>query len=269
MMNAIDVLATVEIKSSRWHASGGDPDDIIEIAKWVVPAGLIGARIYHVMTDWKAYQGRWNEAFYIWQGGLGIPGGLLLGTVVGVVYARRRGWDVMRLTDAIIIGVPVAQAIGRLGNWFNQEIFGPPTSLPWAVEIDPEHRPTDLLDEPTFHPTFLYEGLWNMALAGALIWAERRKLLKPGQVLPAWMVGYGVGRFLVELVRRDSASLILGVRVNHWVSAIAVVVGLAWLWIGNRRDGSASDEVTDGGDLERHQSGAPTNVEPGEHTPRD
>lgn len=240
-MIAIGVWVAVEMARRRWAQRGGHADDMIEVAKWAVPAGLIGTRIYHVITDWKSYQGRWIEALYIWKGGLGIPGGLALGILVGAWYVRRRGWSVVDVADAVVPGIPVAQAIGRLGNWFNQEIFGPPTSLPWAVRIDPEFRPTEHANEPSFHPTFLYEGLWNLALAWALIWAERRKLLKRGQILPAWIVGYGVGRFLVESLRRDPASLIWGIRVNHWVSAIAVVVGLLWLYKTGR--GGVDPEV--------------------------
>jgi prolipoprotein diacylglyceryl transferase len=250
LMIALGVLAAVEMGRRRWSVRGGDPDDIVEVAKWGVPAGLIGARIYHVLTDWKSYQGRWIESLYIWNGGLGIPGGLLLGVGVGVWYVRRRGWDVTAMADAIIPGIPVAQAIGRLGNWFNQEIFGPPTNLPWAVEIDPEYRPAAHEDSATFHPTFLYESLWNLALAGALVWAEKRKLLKPGQLLPAWIMGYGIGRFLVESVRRDAASSIWGIRVNHWVSGIAVAVGLLWLVIGNRRLAQAESGVDEALDLD-------------------
>lgn len=230
LMIALGVLAAVEIARARWRAKGGDPDDILEIGKWAVPAGLVGARLYHLLTDWRNYQGRWLDGFKIWEGGLGIPGGLILGVLVGVFVARRNGIDLRRVTDAAIPGIPVAQAIGRLGNWFNQELYGGPTDLPWAVEIDPRHRPDRFADEATFHPTFLYEGLWNLVLAALLVWIDRRRVLKPGQILPLWVVGYGVGRFLVESVRIDPASLIFGVRVNLWVSAIAIVGGLIGFW---------------------------------------
>ncbi len=233
LMIALGVMAAVEMGRRRWKAVGGDEDDIVKIATWAVPAGLIGARLYHVATDWKIYRGRWHEALYVWQGGLGIPGGLLLGVAVGVVVARRQKMNLRLAVDAVIPGIPVAQAIGRLGNWFNQEIFGKPTDLPWAVEIDEQFRPAEYITSPTFHPAFLYEALWNLALAGSLILIGRRKVLKPGQILPLWVIGYGVGRFIVEGIRIDDASLIWGIRVNHWVSAIAVVVGTVWfLWMG-------------------------------------
>ena len=136
LMIALGVVAAVEIGRRRWMAKGGDPDDIAEIAKWAVPAGLIGSRMYHVATDWTSYRGRWIETLYLWKGGLGIPGGLLAGVGVGVWYARKRGWDLTGLIDSVIPGIPVAQAIGRIGNWFNQEIYGRPTDLPWALEVE-------------------------------------------------------------------------------------------------------------------------------------
>lgn len=252
---ALGVLAAVEISRRRWEARGGDADDIFEIAKWSVPAGLLGARAYHVLTDWTSYQGRWLDAFAIWKGGLGIPGGLLVGVGVGVWYARRRGWDVTALSHCIIPGIPVAQAIGRLGNWFNQEVFGGPTDLPWALEVDG-------LDE-TVHPTFLYEGLWNLGLAAFLIWADRT-WLKRGQMLPLWIMGYGVGRFWVESIRVDPATEIAGIRVNHWVSAVAVLIGLAWfVWAGRRADQfDESDRVDEPDDGDESDLGVDTaNVE--------
>jgi len=242
LMIALGVLAAVEIGRKRWEARGGNGDDIIEIAKWAVPAGLIGTRIYHVMTDWQRYQGRWLDAFKIWEGGLGIPGGLVMGVGVGIWYVRSQGWDVTGLLDSIIPGIPVAQAIGRLGNWFNQEIYGRPTDLPWAVEID---NPTAEFEGfSTFHPTFLYEGLLNLFIAGSLIFADRQRWLKPGAILPLWMMMYGVARFIIEGMRTDEASEILGIRVNHWVSGVAVVIGGLWFLYLQRR--APAEEVAPG-----------------------
>lgn len=246
LMIALGVLAGVEIARRRWEERGGGPDDMIDLVKWAVPAGMIGARLYHVATDWRRFEGRWADIPKVWQGGLGIPGGLLLGVGVGYIYAKRRGWDIKTLLDAAIPGIPVAQAIGRLGNWFNQEIFGEPSSLPWAVEIDRPYRPTEFINEQTFHPMFLYEGLWNLALAGSLIWVSKKGLLKAGQILPLWIMGYGLGRFLIELMRTDEATEILGLRVNTWMSGIAVVGGLIWFLIlgrsSNKADGMSTDE---------------------------
>lgn len=242
LMIALGVLAAVEMGRKRWEARGGEGDDIIEIAKWAVPAGLIGTRIYHVATDWKKYQGRWLDAFKIWEGGLGIPGGLVLGVAVGVWYARSLGLSVTGLLDACIPGIPVAQAIGRLGNWFNQEIYGRPSDLPWAVEID---NPTAEFEGfSTFHPTFLYEGLLNLCIAGSLIFADRQKWLKPGAILPLWMMLYGVARFIIEGMRTDEASLVFGIRINHWVSGVAVVVGGLWFLYLQRR--AVAEEVAPG-----------------------
>jgi prolipoprotein diacylglyceryl transferase len=266
LMIALGVLAAVEIARRRWEAVGGSGDDIADLAKWGVPAGLIGARLYHVITDWKSFRGRWIDVFKIWQGGLGIPGGLILGVGVGLWYARRRGWDVARLADCVIPGIPVAQAIGRLGNWFNQEVYGKPSTLPWALEIDAQYRP-DFPNNSTFHPTFLYEGLFNLALAYVLIRIDRKKILKPGQLLPLWIAGYGFGRFLVESLRSDFASQILGVRVNHWVAGIAVVVGTVWfIVIGRRPDPSdhGSDPGPGNPDAASTDAGDPDPSEPTE-----
>ena len=228
----LGVIVAVVIAQRRWTRMGGHPDDIPEIAKWAVPAGVVGARIYHVITDWRPV----TEWIKIWEGGLGIPGGLIGGIGVGYLVARRRlqgtDGDIRNMLDAAIPGIPVAQAIGRLGNWFNQEIFGGPSDLPWAVEIDEAHRPAEFASESTFHPAFLYEATWNLLLAGFLIWIDRRGVLKRGMILPLYVVGYGIGRFLVETVRIDAATEILGVRVNHWMSGLAVLAGLAALaWL--------------------------------------
>jgi prolipoprotein diacylglyceryl transferase len=231
---ALGVIAAVTISSKRWEARGGNPDDIGTIALWAVPAGVIGARLYHVATDWKTYQDDWIEAFKITNGGLGIPGGVALGVIVGIIVVKVKHLPVRPLLDVVAPAIPVAQAIGRLGNWFNQEVFGRPTDLPWGLEIDPEFRPADYPDSPTFHPTFLYEGLWNLGLAGFLIWLDRKKVLRPGELFGLYVVGYAIGRLWVEMLRSDAASLILGVRVNIWMSVIVgSTAALIMLW--NRR----------------------------------
>ncbi|MEM7272085.1 MAG: prolipoprotein diacylglyceryl transferase [Actinomycetota bacterium] len=227
----IAVVVAVVLGQRRWSARGGDPDDIAYIATWAVPAGLIGSRIYHLITDWRPPE-VW---FRIWEGGLGIPGGLVAGVAVGYWAAKRRGLDIGNVIDAVVPGIPIAQAIGRLGNWFNQEIFGGPSDLPWAVEIDERHRPAEFIDEETFHPAFLYEATWNLLLAGFLIWIDRRGVLRKGMILPLYVAGYGIGRFLVEAVRIDPATLILGIRVNHWVSGSAIVLSVIALVLLARR----------------------------------
>ena len=172
---AVGVIAAVTISSRRWAARGGNPDDIGTIALWAVPAGVIGARLYHVATDWKTYSGNWGQAFNITNGGLGIPGGVALGVIVGIIVVKKKGLPVAPLLDVVAPAIPVAQAIGRLGNWFNQELFGRPSTLPWALRIDPEHRPPGYEQFATFHPTFLYEALWTLALAGLLVGIDKKK----------------------------------------------------------------------------------------------
>ena len=171
-----------------------------------------------------------------------IAGAGGIGVAVGVWVARSHGWNVTALADAIIPGIPVAQAIGRLGNWFNQEIYGRPSDLPWAVEID--NPSSEFAGFTTFHPTFLYEALLNLLIAGSLIFADRKKWLKPGAILPLWITMYGIARFIVEGMRTDPASEIAGVRVNHWVSGAAVIIGGLWFLAVQRRSGA--DEVAPG-----------------------
>lgn len=174
------------------------------------------------MTDWRRFEGRWLDVVAIWEGGLGIPGGLVAGAGMGAWMAHRRGLSTLGVLDVAAPAIPVAQAIGRLGNWFNQELFGGPSDLPWALRIDPMHRPPGLSAEPTYHPTFLYEALGNLALAALLVFVlERRFRMRPGQLFICYVTGYAALRFGVELVRIDPATQIFGVRVNLWVSAIA------------------------------------------------
>lgn len=182
---------------------------------------MLGARLYHVITDFERFRGRWWHVFAIWEGGLGIPGGIAAGVLAGVIIARRGGLDVPVLLDAVAPALPVAQAIGRLGNWFNQELYGRPTDLPWALRIDPEHRPTGMDDVATYHPTFLYEALWNLALAALLVWIGRRRQVRPGQLFAGYVAGYAAGRLWVEALRIDPATEILGLRENLWASLVA------------------------------------------------
>jgi hypothetical protein len=165
------------------------------------------------------------------------PGGIALGVAVGLFVARRRGIRIPVVLDAATPALPLAQAIGRWGNWFNQELFGRPTDLPWGLEIDPSRRPAQYPDAETFHPTFLYESLWNLALCAFLIWLDRRQVLRPGYLFPAYVAGYFVARLGLEMLRVDPASLVLGLRVNIWVSLVGVAAGAAFLVVGRRRGG--------------------------------
>ena len=230
---ALGVIAAVVISSRRWEARGGNPDDIATIALWAVPAGVIGARAYHVATDWKTYEGHWVDALKITQGGLGIPGGILFGVIAGLIVVKVKKLPALDLLDVVAPALPVAQAIGRLGNWFNQELYGRPTKLPWGLEID---RPRAGYEQfATFHPTFLYEAVWNIALAGFLVLLDRKKVLRRGELFGIYVLGYSIGRFLVELLRIDNASLVLGIRVNIWTSLVVGGVTLAILVAGRLR----------------------------------
>jgi prolipoprotein diacylglyceryl transferase len=256
---ALGVIAAVWISRRRWAARGGDPDDISRIALWAVLAGLIGARLYHVITDHDRFEGRWLHAFAVWEGGLGIPGGLIAGVGVGAYVAHRRGLPVAQLLDVVAPALPVAQAIGRLGNWFNQELFGRPTDLPWGLEIDPAHRPAGYLNVATFHPTFLYEALWNLALAGGLVlWERHHPNSRPGRLFAYYVAGYAVGRAWVEALRIDPATRLFGVRWNIWMSLIAFAGAVGWLvfdsWRARQEAGrepgeaaAAKEEVAAGG----------------------
>jgi prolipoprotein diacylglyceryl transferase len=243
LMIAIGVIAAVELSRARWRARGGDPDDVYAIAFWAVPAGLIGARLYHVATDWRTYQHHWMNALKIWNGGLGIPGGIALGVVVGVWVARRRGIRLSPILDAVVPALPLAQAIGRLGNWWNQELFGRPTSLPWGVRIDVNHRPLQYIASSTFQPTFLYEMLWNLALCGLLIWIDRKRVMRPGNVLPLYVGAYFLGRIWIEALRSDFASTIGPFRINIWMSIIGIAGAVLVFFVrGFRRRPSDSDD---------------------------
>ena len=247
LMIALGALTAVAWSRRRHAARGGDPEDMSTIALWAVPAGLVGSRLYHVATDWRSFQGRWEDVPALWQGGLGIPGGLMAGVMVGVLVARRRGLSMAGAMDVMVPTIPVAQAIGRWGNWFNQEVFGRPTDLPWALEIDAAHRPSGYSEAATFHPTFLYEGLWNVALAVFLVRIERRGVLRPGYLVGLWVFGYGLGRLWVEALRVDQASLIVGVRVNTWMALVAIVAGAVVTWTGRTAKsptGAGSDGAT-------------------------
>jgi prolipoprotein diacylglyceryl transferase len=229
MAIAVGVVVAAGIARRRWVARGGAGDDIGAVVLWAVPAGLVGARIYHVVTDWQRFGGRWLHVFAVWEGGLGIPGGLVAGVCVGAWAARRRGLPVPVLLDVVAPAIPVAQAIGRLGNWFNQELFGRPTDLPWGLRIDPDHRPAAFRSMATFHPTFAYEALWNLALAAVLVLVERRYRLRPGQLFIGYVAGYAAGRLWVEALRVDPANTLWGLRINIWTSTLALVAALGVL----------------------------------------
>ena len=191
---------------------------------WAVLAGVIGARLYHVATDVEKFYGNWGDVVAIWNGGLGIPGGLLLGGAVGMYVTHRRGIGIAVAATCAAPAVPLAQAIGRWGNYFNQELYGRPTDLPWALRIDAENLEAGFAVGTTFHPTFLYESLWCLGLCFVLLWIDRRWRPAPGQLIAMYVIGYGIGRFWVEGLRIDEADQVAGLRFNQWV-AITMIVG--------------------------------------------
>ncbi len=226
------IVAAAWLTEKRWIARGGAPGDVLDIATWAVPFGIVGGRIYHVITSPRPYFGEGGDplkAFAIWEGGLGIWGAIAFGGVGAWIACRRRGIPLPAFADALAPGLLVAQAIGRLGNWFNQELFGGPTDLPWGLEIDRVHRPEEYLDVATFHPAFLYELLWNLAAAALVIWADRRFRLAHGQAFALYVLAYCTGRLWIELLRTDPAETFFGVRLNVFTAVVVGLLALVYL----------------------------------------
>ena len=228
LMIALGVLAGVWLAGRRMEANGsGTREDMSYIALWAVPAGIIGSRLYHVITDWRRFQGRWLDAFKIWEGGLGIWGGIGLGVAVGIWAAMRRGVPLQAGLSAITPALPLAQAIGRWGNWWNQELFGRPTDLPWALEVSAEKAVAAGFEPGTmFHPTFLYESLWSLFLCGALIWIDKHVRPRGTELFAMYVAGYTFMRFWIERLRVDPASKLWGWRVNEVVSLVVFVLAV-------------------------------------------
>jgi prolipoprotein diacylglyceryl transferase len=224
----VGITAAIILTRRLWRAKGGDPDLVYTVAMWGVPAGILGGRLYHDITSWNEVPHNWYGWIAIWQGGLGIWGGILGGVIGGLIPLRRAKVNIPRFMDATAPGLLAAQAIGRLGNYFNQELFGGPTSLPWGLQISPAHRPAGYLGNTTFQPTFLYELIWDLALAAALVWVIRHKRIRAPGIFALYVAGYSAFRIFEELLRVDPAHHILGERLNFWVASLLTVVGLAW-----------------------------------------
>jgi prolipoprotein diacylglyceryl transferase len=233
------IVIAVWMTARRWKARGGNPDDVLEIVFWAVPFGLVGGRVYHVLSSPDRYFGEDFSgggdpvsALYVWEGGLGIWGAVALGAVGAWIGCRRLGVRFSSFADAVAPGLLVAQAVGRLGNWFNQELYGRPTELPWGLHIDAEYlvaNPATGVAYPEgtlFHPAFLYELVWNLAMAGVLLFLDRRFKLGHGRVFWAYVLLYTLGRVWIEMLRIDDAELVLGLRLNIWTS---ILLGLAAL----------------------------------------
>jgi prolipoprotein diacylglyceryl transferase len=227
----IGVFLAIWLGGRRWVERGGRPGTVADIAVWAVPFGLVGARVYHVVTDYQLYfdEGRdWVDSFKIWDGGIGIWGAIAGGALGAWIACRRRGIALPPFADAIAPGIAFAQAIGRWGNWFNQELYGRATDVPWALEID------NGLDQGTFHPTFLYESLWCLALGVLVIWADRRFRLGHGRAFAVYVAGYTAGRFWIEYLRIDEAHEFLGLRLNNWTALLVFAAAVAYLVVSSR-----------------------------------
>jgi prolipoprotein diacylglyceryl transferase len=273
------IIVAMVIGNRRWRARGGSADNLETVLVLAIPCGIVGARIYHVLTDYELYFGSGRhpvDALKIWNGGLGVWGAVAGGALGAYVVARRRGIRFPALLDALAPAVLVAQAIGRLGNWFNQELFGRPTTLPWGLEIAPQNRPAGYASAATFHPTFLYELLWNLLVALVLVVLDRRFRLGHGKVFTLYVALYSAGRFWIEALRVDTVNEIGGFRLNNYTAGIAFVVAAAvFVWLLKNRPGR--EDIVERSALpaarapreESHDDAAPTaasgpETEPGE-----
>jgi prolipoprotein diacylglyceryl transferase len=245
------ILVGLIIATRRWRARGGTADSMELMVVVAVPCGIVGARLYHVITDYQLYFGPGRQpldALKIWQGGLGVWGAVAFGVLGAYLVARRRRIVFPAVLDAAAPAILVAQAIGRLGNWFNQELFGRPTTLPWGLEIASQYRPGGYAQFATFHPTFLYEMLWNLAAAVLLVWLDRRFRLGHGKVFALYVMLYCAGRFWIEALRIDTVNEIGGFRLNNYTALIGFVVALgSFLWLVRNRPGR--EEIVEGSGL--------------------
>jgi prolipoprotein diacylglyceryl transferase len=244
LLIAIGAYLALRLAVSRYDELGGDPE-LAERALLIgLGCGLVGSRIGYVIPRAEQFLREPLEIFAIWHGGLTIFGGLFFGALGAIVYLRRKQMDVPAMLTAAAPALPLAQAIGRWGNYFNQELYGRPTDVPWALEVEPNFRRSGYEQFSTFHPTFLYESLWNLSLVVVLLWIDRRGVLKRGSLIFVYMIGYGVGRGWIEALRIDTVERYAGLSRNNWIALLIVVVGAVGLWWWERR-GSPADDVDD------------------------
>lgn len=253
----LGIFVAIWLGGRRWIERGGRAGTVADIAIWAVPFGLVGGRLYHVVTTPEPYFGEggdWVKAFEIWEGGLGIWGAIAMGALGVWIGCRRRGIAMPPYADAVAPGIALAQALGRWGNWFNQELYGKQTDVPWAVEIDAEHSVTGTAE--TFHPTFLYESLWCIGVALLVIWADRRFRLGHGRAFALYVAGYTAGRGWIEYMRVDEAHDVLGLRLNVWTSILVFVAAVVYIVVSAKKrpgreevvePGAADGEPGDGG----------------------
>jgi prolipoprotein diacylglyceryl transferase len=247
---ALGAYLGLRLLVSRYEKAGGDPELAERTSLLAIGAGLLGARLGYVIPRTDHFLANPQEILAIWQGGLAFFGGVFLAAAVCLWYVRSRGGDIPAMLDAAAPALPLAQAIGRWGNYFNQELYGRPTDLPWALRIDPERRVAGFQDATTFHPTFLYESLWNLSLVALLLWADRRRVdgerwLRRGSLGFLYLIGYGVGRFWTELLRIDTAERYFGMSRNNWVALAVILIGIAGLIWWERRGERPVEEPSD------------------------
>ncbi len=247
----LGVVFAVWLGERRWRARGGLPGTITDLAVWAVPFGLVGGRLYHVITDNQLYFGAdaenpWYHVFFIWKGGLGIWGAVALGGVGVWIACRRRGISLSAVADVVAPGILIAQGIGRWGNYFNQELFGGPCDYAWCLEIEPG-RPGTVPGALTYHPAFLYEFVWTLAVAGVLLLLDRRFSFRHGRLFALYIMGYTLGRFFIEGLRVDPAHEILGMRLNQWTSIVLFLAALAYFWL--TRNKTTEEVIVPAGEL--------------------
>jgi prolipoprotein diacylglyceryl transferase len=248
----IGIATAIWLGRKRYAALGGNADDVSEVAIWAVPFGIIGGRIYHVVTSPEKYFGANADplaALRIWEGGLGIWGAISFGVLGAYLYVRthKTSLNFAQLLDCLAPGVVLAQAIGRVGNYFNQELFGRPTTLPWGLEVDPSKRPAGYETFQTFHPTFFYELIWCVLVAYLLIKLPgklKKFATRNGDIFALYVLGYTLGRLWIECLRIDEANLILGLRLNIWVSLIVLAASFAYLVRSKGRGNAKEKAVT-------------------------
>ena len=271
------VVVAIWLGNRRWVQRGGQPGVMSDIAVWAVPFGLVGARLYHVVTDPELYfdPGRnpW-AAFYIWQGGLGIWGAIAMGALGGYIACRRKGIPFPAMADALAPALALAQAIGRWGNYFNQELYGRHSTLPWALEIDPAHRESGMQQYATYQPTFLYESIWDIGTALLVIWADKRFKLGHGRAFALYVMAYTVGRAWIEDLRVDTANHILGLRLNEFTAVILFLLAATYFVVSARlrpgrevlaqpeSSGDGSVDPSAGVDMPADDQGPETATEP-------
>jgi prolipoprotein diacylglyceryl transferase len=244
------IVVAVIVSGRRLEARGGGERSVLaDVATWAVPFGLVGARLYHLATNPELYWGKNGSgtlaAFKIWDGGLGIWGGVLFGALGAYIAARRHGINFAKLADAVAVGLPLAQGIGRWGNYFNQELYGRPTHLPWAVHIDPAHRLPQFANVALYQPTFLYESIWDIGIAFVVIVIDRRLHLTRGRAFALYVMLYCAGRGWIEALRIDDAHRYLGLRLNDWTSVVVFLAALVFFVVRRPRPGVADTAVTD------------------------